>query len=84
MSFIDISKTKKLNVDSIDTYDISTHEVTDENLEQVGRSDAHRVIGRTKRQETVLRITTKDGDSYVLYGVEADNAVLVLGRPKSP
>jgi hypothetical protein len=80
MSFIKISDKQSLNVNAVESFDVSTREVEKETLESRGYSGISKVTSRITTQQAVLKITTKKGDFITLYGSEADRAHAILKK----
>ena len=80
MSFIKISDKQSLNVNAVESFDVSTREVEKETLESRGYSGISKVASRITTQQAVLKITTKKGDFITLYGSEADRAHAILKK----
>ena len=80
MSFIKISDKQSLNVNAVESFDVSTREIEKETLESRGYSGISKVTSRITTQQAVLKITTKKGDFITLYGSEADRAHAILKK----
>ena len=80
MSFIKISDKQSLNVNAVESFDVSTREVEKETLESRGYSGISKVTSRITTQQAVLKITTRKGDFITLYGSEADRAHAILKK----
>jgi hypothetical protein len=81
MSFIKISDKQSLNVNAVESFDVSTREVEKETLlESRGYSGISKVTSRITTQQAVLKITTKKGHFITLYGSEADRAHAILKK----
>jgi hypothetical protein len=84
MSFIKINPNEKLNVAAVKLYHVSTHELEEETLASPSRGRSKETGGRRRgMSETVLKITTMEGETIYLHGPEADAALAILEATSS-